>query len=375
MGFLSSSMSNLEPTSRVNSVARTYFTVQALRLVAALLVVFHHAAYLWNDRVAIQAAPNFQRINAQAGVDVFFVISGFVMGVTAPGLLGVRHKAWVFIWRRLVRIVPLYWLFTTLKVVQLWSGSSRSGYKIGGWWQLIASYLFISSKSPLGYPLPVLSVGWTLNFEILFYVLFAVALLLDLSLMWFLSPVLLAIACVGWFRRDMALPTETTINPLVLEFWYGLLIAQLVLRGRRPGWVVGLLLFGGGMTMMLVFPQDLLADRAFSWGLPAAAIVWGAIALEEFVGQRLPRWTLELGNASYAVYLIHPFVVSLTWVGLLRINLRGPGSWTLMIISALLLSTLGGEMVHRLIELPLLNWLRGKRVRGVSVLPVPSKTV
>src|ERR1700733_8255089 len=94
----------------------TYYGIQALRAIAALMVVLVHADQLWVDRVVHRTES---WTNGASGVDIFFVISGFVMTVSLPGLRKFGHRVRVFFWRRLTRIVPLYWLATTLKVVLL----------------------------------------------------------------------------------------------------------------------------------------------------------------------------------------------------------------------------------------------------------------
>lgn len=350
-------------------VAQTYFGVQALRACAALLVVGYHSYGSWNDRVALDLVPHADWTNLQAGVDIFFVISGFVMGVTAPGLTDVRHKARVFLWRRFIRIVPLYWIFTTLKIVRLKYGPHDAHDAINGWWQIVASYLFIPSPHTAWNPVPLLTVGWTLNFEVLFYYLFAVALALEIAPLWFLTPVLSVLAVAGWFERNSVALSGSPVSTLVLEFLFGVVIAHLTLRRRLPGQPLGWLLVAGGWLALLTLPYDALGDRAFSWGLPAGAIVLGTVVLEGVLGKRWPRWLLELGNASYAIYISHPFVVSVVWIVLLRLGLRGPSSLWLMVGAALVLISLTGELVHRGIELPILRLLRGKRVRGVSTLP------
>lgn len=349
---------------------RTYFGVQALRACAALLVVVYHSYGFWNDRVALGSTPHVDWSNTQAGVDVFFVISGFVMGVTTPGLMNIRHKAWVFLWRRFIRVVPLYWIFTTLKIIRLEYGPPSSVHEsIGGWWQIVASYFFIPSPGTVQHPIPLHSVGWTLNFETFFYYLFAIALALEIAPLWFLAPTLGVIALVGWIGRNSTVFLGTPVSMLVLEFLFGVVIAHWTLQRRLPGRAVGWGLMITGWLALLFLPYNALGDRAFTWGLAAGAIVLGTVALEGELGKKLPRWLLELGNASYAIYLTHTFVASVLWVILLRLNLRGPGSLWLMVGTALVLACLTGELVHRLIELPILRVLRGGRVRGVSTLP------
>ena len=353
---------------------RTYFGIQALRAFAALLVVVFHSAGSWNDRLALTPINPAYWGNTLAGVDLFFVISGFVMGVTTPGLMGLPNKAGVFLWRRIIRIVPLYWIFTTLTIMRLKFGPGSAHIAIKGWWPVVASYLFIPSPHTQVMPIPILTVGWTLNFEMMFYVLFAFALFWEIPLLWFLAPALGGIATVGWFERHSAALSGSPISPLVLEFLFGVVIARFTLRRRLPGQAVGWLLLLGGGAVLLTLPASALGDRALSWGLPAAAVVTGAVTLEGRLGRRWPRWLLELGNASYAIYLVHTFLVSIIWTVLLRMHLQGPSTLGLMVGAALVLSMAAGEVVHRLIELPVVGRLRGKRVRGVSTLPAEVAT-
>ena len=306
--------------------------------------------------------------NGESGVDIFFVISGFVMAVTLPGLAKFEHKAWLFLQRRLVRIVPLYWIFTTLRLLRLKYAPPVGEQSAGSLWHIIASYLFIPAAGANGSALPLLSTGWTLNYEMLFYLLFALALALEIRPLVFLLPTLGALALVGWHDHPSWPAFTTLASPIVLEFLFGAVLAHFALQRRLPGARMGVLLLLGGFTAIVTIPPDSM-PRFVSWGLPAAAIVTGAVAAEDAFGKKLPRWLLELGNASYAIYLVHLLVVSVCWLVLLRLHQSGTVALVEMITLALAGSAAAGEIVHRLIELPVMRLLRGKRVRGVDVLP------
>ena len=342
---------------------RTYFGVQALRAVAALFVVGYHATLVPFEAGTPLAGGVWS--HGACGVDIFFVISGFVMAVTAPGLAGRADAGRVFLWRRIVRVVPLYWLFTT--AAWAWQGFGP-GPGTGGAWHVAASYLFIPSFDRAHVPVPLLQVGWTLNFEMMFYLLFAAALALEASPLRFLPPVLGTLAAVGW-REHPAWPAWTALaSPLVLEFLFGVVIAWLARRERLPGGWFGALLLAVGFAAVCLLPMARGA-RVVYWGLPAAAIMAGVVGLEDAVGRRLPRWLLEAGNASYAVYLVHLPVIALLWPRLARHGGTGGRLAAEMIVLSLVLCLGAGEAVHRLVELPLMRLLRGRRVRGVSVLP------
>ena len=131
-------------TPRV-STAPNFLTIQALRAVAALMVVVYHAFEMWTVRIS-PAAPGATWTNGAAGVDIFFVISGFVMVVSSRRLLS-QPGAWMtFMRHRIVRIVPLYWLLTTLKLVLvlLFSGLAlRSSLDLDF---IVKSYLFLPGR-------------------------------------------------------------------------------------------------------------------------------------------------------------------------------------------------------------------------------------
>lgn len=340
--------------------SRTFLGVQALRAVAALMVVGQHGAQRWNVWIN-HISGEMDWSNGEAGVDLFFVISGFVMMVSAPALLGRPHPGRTFLRRRCIRIVPLYWLFTTLTVIKLSFGFSAAHRTNVSAWHVIASYLFIPSLDDDLLPFPLLGVGWTLQFEMIFYLLFAASLALEIAPLTVLTPTLLAIAAAGWFNNpSWPAVFRGLASPLVLEFVTGAMLGHFALRRCLPGRRMGAVLLLGGLVAIFTMPRCGIW-RAFCWGLPATAIVAGAVALEDFLGPNAPRWMLELGNASYSIYLVHLFVVPFGWVAAQRLGMTGVPALVGIVLASLLASAVAGEAVHLLLELPLTNFLRGRR--------------
>jgi peptidoglycan/LPS O-acetylase OafA/YrhL len=103
-----------------------------------------------------------------------------------------------------------------------------------------------------------------------------------------------------------------------------------------------------------------------AWGLPAAAVVTGAVALEEWVGARLPKWLLEAGDASYALYLSHTFILPYLINALARMSMTGAPALALAIVVGLAISFPAAIVVHRYVELPLLKALKNKGERGAD---------
>ncbi len=321
-------------------------TIGCLRAFACLLVVAYHAV---DGRWA----------NGSAGVDLFFVVSGLVMGLSSSGLAS-RADGWrVFAARRLRRLVPLYWTMTTLKLAVGLALPATLAATRPGVWNVVASYLFIPARDGAGAVRPLLGVGWTLQFEMLFYGLFACALAWRRPPLAFVLPVLASLAVLGFLRQADWPALAVLANGLVLEFCAGLLLAglagRLVHLPTSFAWVIGAI----GLGALLVMPS--CGPWRFAvWGSGASLVVAACLALEQTIGARLPRWLLILGEASFATYLVHPFLVP--WV--VRAAHAAVGgsvggvAVAAAIIASLAVSCLAGLALHRWVDRPMQAWLR-----------------
>jgi peptidoglycan/LPS O-acetylase OafA/YrhL len=345
--------------------------VQALRAAACVMVVIYHAVTCQPGRE--QSMPNLA-----AGVDLFFVISGYVMVVSSRRLVG--RGGWRrFLLHRARRIVPLYWLLTLVKLCLATLLPGLTPHTRPGVWNLVASLLFIPARDRLGVVRPILPVGWTLNFEALFYVLFAVALAARVHPLW-MSPFLCVLAVAGFWREPGWPAPSMLANGMVLEFAAGMVIGskecsflkkrtkKLLFRaciasgprvGPNPGatnksflvlfFKKELLLLYPLLALLLILPSA-GPWRFLLWGGPAAAILAAALTLEDKLGPRLPRWLLAIGDASYAIYLVHPLIVpGLARHGVLAATVAVPAS------------LVAGVAVHAWLDAPLQRRLAGKR--------------
>jgi exopolysaccharide production protein ExoZ len=344
----------------------TYRLIQILRALAALMVVAHHATImLWErDRLPV---PNW--IAGSSGVDIFFVISGFVMTISSAPLRSTEHPARTFLARRVERIVPMYWLVTIVKVVVLLLAPAVALNGLGSVQHILGSFLFFPSLSAEGRLEPVVVVGWTLNFEMAFYLLFAAALALRWRPVWVLSPLLLLLPLtpITWLLK---LPYQSWFyfSTVLWEFVFGMVLALLVHKLRRLPWWLGALLFVAGMCPLLTWNLPGVSYwRGAMWGLPALAVVAGALILEKSLGERSPRWLLELGDASYSIYLIHTFTLPAIGLWLARWPHHWPGEIATAMLAAVALSALSGEVVYRLVERPVMGWFKGRRRTAVPV--------
>jgi exopolysaccharide production protein ExoZ len=342
--------------ARENS-PKNFLSIQALRAVAALLVVLLHAFETWGERVD-PTAPGVRWENGAAGVDIFFIISGFVMVISSRRLAGRPGAALTFLRHRVARIVPLYWLLTTVKilaVVVLGDVVLRTTLDFNF---VAGSYLFLPVTDSAGHFRPVLPVGWTLTYEFLFYLLFAAALAIRVDVLRVVIPGLGLIAVAALARTETWPAWTILFDTIVVEFVFGVALAKWTLQGfRLPPAMAGIFVLAG-FGLILTLPMVSENTRVLSWGIPAFAIVAGAVSLEPLVAPALPRWLLTLGDASYSTYLSHGFVLPV--LGLAFSGIVSPGRWTegLTVILCLVFGALVGWGVFILIESPMLRALR-----------------
>lgn len=315
-------------------------TIQYLRALAAIAVVIAHVGKQLHVPFNIGGG----------GVDLFFVISGFIM----VAILRDDTTPAGFMADRIRRIVPLYWMATTVMVLGTVAGLFPR-LSIDPW-HVVASYLFIPAQLGGEGPIwPILAAGWTLNYEMLFYAL--VALLLPLR-----RPVLIATALTLIFGTAIVLgewfdPTHPALaaytDSVTLEFVFGAWIAVWWRTGKGWSPSIGLpaILLAILLATMAVTLQ-LSMWRSIALGVPAALLVIGVLSLER-QGQMQPEpITAFLGDASYSIYLWHSLGISV--VAMVGRMLGLPLALTFAI--AIIAGIVGGVLSYLIVERPLMKW-------------------
>lgn len=360
-----SATSQVERPPAATAVARRderLEAVEALRGLAALLVVVGHVlGDAVHFGVGPGVVPDWQVWGA--GVDIFFVISGFIMVWTFGDRFGGAGAVRDFAVRRLSRIVPLYWAITgvTALLLLLWPGLfDRSTF---GWSHLLLSLLFVPHDTPAGELLPMVGVGWTLNYEMFFYLVFGVGLLFPIGV----GLGLVVLVMVGSFLGAALAPSDGPASvrfladPIVLDFLLGVGFAQLLrVKGfRRPVmlWTSAAALAAAAFLLGLVGESRFIVA-----GLPALAVVSAALALYPRTTGPFGPAVLALGAASYALYLFHPLVLSLTKAAMVQVG-SGLGLPPIQLFgvyaaTAMLLSVAVALLVRAKLELPLLRLCR-----------------
>jgi len=348
------------------------YSVQLLRAVAALVVLFGHVAATAAAMGAYHKAP----MPTGSGVDLFFAISGFIMVFASDRLFGQPGAGKTFLLRRLARVLPLYWLSTTTMLALLAIGSKGIA-GLPSWSYVLSSYLFVPDRSfgsVGGVAFPVLSLGWTLNYEMLFYLVFSafIALPRRQATIGVLTA-LLALVLAGMATQPSSDILATWTQPIILEFGLGLIIGNALLDGRcLPSWLA-LLMMAAALAWLLADPFALTTlrqtpndwRRLCGWGLPMAAILAAAV-----LGPReLPAWSRPaaalLGDASYSLYLTHPFI--LVAIETVWLHTIGPRHLVAFIITVIVVALCAAVGVNKLIERPFTRALQ--RFRAPTKAP------
>ncbi|WP_446744360.1 acyltransferase family protein [Silvibacterium acidisoli] len=349
----------LVPESRT----KVFRGLQALRAIAAIMVLCTHSGFYAAERLA----PGYRYWPGGAtGVDLFFVLSGFVMIHSSRSLLTSPGGWAIFAERRLVRIVPLYWIATTLKLAFMLAGAAEVLHAQAGPWQIFSTYVFFPAhNADLEYR-PLLGVGWTLNFEMFFYFLFTLCLAMRASVYWVLGIIFTGLAVASHWQVFSGPPYMFYTDAIVLDFLYGMLIARFLQKREKP--LNPFLTAGLAALGFVSLTSPVFMHTQLMLGLSAALILWAVVEMEPFL-TRMPKWILFLGDASYAVYLFHSMVAPLAPALLRRLN--HPIVW-LSVTMSVALGIGAGCVVHSLVELPVTKFLRSRmRFQGRKIIHLP----
>ena len=339
---------------------REISSIQYLRGIAAVMVVWHHAT---NQVPGV--AEYFPGQFGTSGVDLFFVISGFIMVVTTSG-----DMRPVDFWRRrIVRVVPLYWLLTLAMVaVALAMPSLFKTLKVAPV-TLVQSLLFIPHYSQAfdDRIWPLLVPGWTLNYEMFFYAVFGATLYLPRERrLTLLTTGFVFLVLIGYaFGPFASAAAQTYTSPMLLEFLAGAWIALAWQRGRlQPSAALSLILIVSGFIFLAFRDQPLLGPLTQLLG--ATMVMAGALcpSFSRFKSRTLHA----IGDSSYSLYLTHIFTLGLLRVIWTRIFPEGNGfvQACLFLLVALSACAVVGWLVFQALELPVLARLNRKRAQPAS---------
>ncbi|MCE9533537.1 MAG: acyltransferase [Planctomycetes bacterium] len=352
---------------------KKYLDLQSLRAIACFLVVLLHIHCCESASPSGRGLLRFTEHFAFAGVDLFFALSGFIITFAHYDKLGKSAELKSYLVKRIWRIYPLYWtcffLFMFLAHVvfaaKIYPGFTRINF-------------YFALLLPRDRWNNLILQAWTLEYEMTFYLAFAVFFLVPRR---YFLPILFAwfsvVACcsIFFFPTMMRNALTLVVRPLSLEFLFGSFAAVALRKGWnwRPqavlvlgvAWFITAAAIGvAGMTTANVDNRP----RVLLFGIPSALILYGLTSCDLTGSSLLPRWLQPIGNASYSIYLTHIAVLT----GFIQFGILF-GTSTLqrdvfLIFVQFATCIAVGYLFYRLIEKPLLN-LRAKPAKIVAVPP------
>ncbi len=338
--------------------------LQVARALAALSVTFHHALETSNG-VPGAFSPDWLTTGGAGGVDIFFVISGFIMAHTSlvPGRPAPSPAA--FLQRRATRIYPLYWLACLAMLSLMALGFFQSRTLSAG--DIVAGLALLPGGQP------IIGVAWTLVYEVYFYLVFAVCLMAGSRRATLLGTggIIVSVLLLAHGLPESEIRRFLT-DPIPLEFLLGLGLAQFhsgLIAGLRAT-RLGALLVLCGFALLYVAPLFVAHEtthglsgwgRVATWGTAGAVIVAGLLGVRESGGRgwigRVVQALVALGNASYALYLSHFFVLMAYGLALRSPEVARIPQY-LLVLPVVVLACFVGGVTHLMVERPLLRFCR-----------------
>lgn len=341
----------------VSSPRQGFQSLEVGRGVAAAMVALSHALILAAEPRWFGTVPfggTFANMNV--GVDYFFVLSGFLITFVHWQDFGRPDRLARYARRRFTRIFPPYWIILTAVVPVYLAVPSFGVPHQHDWLDIVASYLLLPMPQQ-----PVLGVAWTLTFEVFFYLLLGLVIVMGRRAL----PLLVVWGAVIALCQLLGLrtyPASFFGNTYGIEFMLGMGAAAWLRRRRIPFpgllFAAGLGLFFGATFLA---PTIQLADDG-AWarlvfGPAAALILIGSVELERSGRLAVPSWLVPLGSASYAIYLTHVVTESALMRGAMHLNSAalGAGAMALLLAAA---GVIGGFAFHFAVERPVLRLVR-----------------
>jgi exopolysaccharide production protein ExoZ len=353
--------------------------VQALRAIAVMMVFAVHVGNPFGFEPRYLGGASllgWVNLPGQAGVDLFFVISGLIMTVTTWNAASGLPAARKFMSRRVRRIYPIYWVVSLLVLAIYLVSPTLVNSHSTHTPELLQSFTLLPQPG-----LPLLAVGWTLTYEMYFYLIFAVALLVGRR--WLLP--ILGVWGVITFTLSMLVDASTTSspwlhilsNPLSFEFVLGVGVGYLVMS--RPPIAPGRLLAAGVVAFVAAaaLAGELFSVEIDAWyrtltlGPAAALIVLGAIGLEKRRTFVAPQRLQFVGDASYSIYLWHTLLLVAAGKVISFVLPSVGGAMHVVLLIAVPIAVLAATLVlYQLVEKPLIAlmqrrpWARAQRARA-----------
>ncbi len=333
-------------------------SIQSMRAIAAILVVFHHVAIKGRQ---YGTDPMHWFNVGGAGVDLFFIISGYVMCQTT---FNRNVNIARFMQARFVRIMPLYWVLTSAALL-VYIIMPEKVNSSGGVTSIFHSYTLLPSSSKY-----LIQNGWTLSYEFYFYVIFSFGLFFPGGLKHlFPSLAMISLVLVGFYVDAEDVYTSFLTSPLLLEFVFGIALFNFYKRVQFNSGVSFLLLPVSVALLSYVNLTGGFDVRIMDYGVPCLLFFVAMLNFEPvFLSLRehwLSRTAEYLGDSSYSLYLLHPFVLVVCSIVMVKLGLTD-NSYVFVFV-LLFSSVLAGCCCYALLEKPLIKLMKSRIGTGRKV--------
>lgn len=331
-------------------------SLQALRGIASILVLFHHLSLLTMAEYKTTFLNN-TFLFGEMGVDLFFVLSGFIIYYIHHSDIGVKNKIKPFLIKRVTRIYPIYWVIFLFILPIYFIIPTFGAEYFRDFSYIVKSFLLIPQVEN-----PLIGVAWTLTYEVFFYLLFGLLIFLNKK---YSYPILfswMAITLITFVFPVLAEKhylIEFIFSPLNLEFIFGILVAIFLLKTRNLKISVSVLLIGITLfcfSWISEFYELFYIHTVLAWGIPSALIIYGLSSIETLRNIKVPRSLKFLGDASYSIYLTHATVMSFAVKILTTLSVN----YYLSLVLIIIICVVVGCIFHLLIEKSLLKYFRTK---------------
>ncbi len=349
-------------TPDVNLQNNNLNLIQLLRGIASLLVVLFHTTINANDILKKEFCLNFFAFGG-AGVDIFFVLSGFIITYTSLKPLREGKQLFSFLRRRFVRIFPSYWLVITLfLMIQILLPAfynTKYNFTLSN---ILSTYFLFPGHTMIN------GVSWTLTYELFFYFLFSLVFIIPrkkialvFSIIYGLIIILVTIFGYASEKENDWLGLLTF--PMNTEFIMGILAAVLI--PRIPQNISAGLLIGGSILFLtssilsdhnyILFPNAF--NRVIFFGVPSFFIIIGIVKFELATKTKVHNFLLLLGEASYSLYLLHLPIIFATIKIIARFNIQSNITLHCLLLFTLIIICWGSIFFYKYIEKPVIKKL------------------
>lgn len=331
--------------------------IQYLRFVAAFMVLLGHALMEAHQQGVLNDSAHHatDKFPWGAGVDIFFVISGFIIHRASAKLAPGKRSTGDFLFKRALRIVPLYWTFTALMLAAIWIAPDHIKAGAPDITQVLKSLFFIPYSLDRAEIRPILAQGWTINYEMFFYSLAAAALMVPnpVRTKTLVALVLIAFGTGAAFKGNGVF-FDFLGQSVMLEFLLGILLSvySRTLLAMRATIRITLALSGFVTLYAIGSSQDL--PRVICEGIAATMIV-AAFMSHGFGEGKFSRGLVYLGNASFVLYLSHPFTINAVDLALRKLPALPAPAWIAIAITAALGAAVA---IYATLEVPMNNKLK-----------------